>query len=238
MSGGARVGDLVVAVVSYQLGHRSAARRPARSRPVAPRPGHDACRACAVTADAPVGVVPNADRSSCSCAVWSPSESCSCLAVVAVGGAVVLAGRAEAAADGAALAAADTVALGNAPAGLCRRERRRGDRRRASRRVPSGAAAPSRWSSSSTATGRRAFGRTVRARSRAEIDFSSAASRRRSGDRAALVEVLVPVPALRRLHARRAAVVARARGDELERRARRGAAAASNASSAMPAPPG
>src|SRR5205085_3823579 len=37
------------------------------------------------------------------------------------------------------------------------------------------------------------------------------------GDRAALVEVLVPVAALRRLDARRAAVVARTRGDEIER---------------------
>ena len=48
---------------------------------------------------------------------------------------------------------------------------------------------------------------------------SAAREERRRADRARLVEVLVPVPALRRLHARRAAVVARARGDEIERRA-------------------
>ena len=53
-----------------------------------------------------------------------------------------------------------------------------------------------------------------------------------------LVEVLVPVAALRRLHARRAAAVARALRDQLGRGARCGAASPANASSAIPAPPG
>ena len=61
----------------------------------------------------------------------------------------------------------------------------------------------------------------ARARARAEVDLSRAprAMSPSSAIAPRLVEVLVPVAALRRLHARRAAVVARARGDEVERRA-------------------
>ena len=93
------------------------------------------------------------------------------LAIVAVGGAVVLAGRAEAAADGAALAAADAVAMGTrsracAAADLvaevdgahlveCRVE-------------PQAVEVVVELHGDGPA----AFGRPVRARSRAEIDFS------------------------------------------------------------------
>jgi secretion/DNA translocation related TadE-like protein len=93
------------------------------------------------------------------------------LAVVAVGGAVVLAGRAESAADGAALAAADSVALGHrslacAAASLvaeidgahlveCSLE-------------PEAVEVVVQL----TGDGPAAFGRTLRARSRAEVDLS------------------------------------------------------------------
>ena len=94
------------------------------------------------------------------------------LAVVAVGGAAVLAARAEATADSAALAAADNVASGTrslacAAAGLvaeiddahlveCHVEPRAVE-----------------VVVELTGAGPAAFGRTVRARSRAEVDFSS-----------------------------------------------------------------
>ena len=98
------------------VGDRSAAHRSARSRSVAPRAGHDARGAVAMTAGMTTGSAAsaNGERGSVALLVCGlvGLAVLLMLAIVAVGGAVVLAGRAEAAADGAALAAADTLALG------------------------------------------------------------------------------------------------------------------------------
>lgn len=93
------------------------------------------------------------------------------LAIVAVGGAVVLAGRAEAAADGAALAAADTLALGSralacAAAGTVAEID--GARLVECRLEPQAVEVVVEL----VGDGPAALGRTVRARSRAEIDLS------------------------------------------------------------------
>jgi secretion/DNA translocation related TadE-like protein len=94
------------------------------------------------------------------------------LAVVAVGGAVVLAARAEAAADGAALAAADTMALGTrslacAAASLIAET----DGARLVECVLGEQAVE--VVVELTGDGVTELGRTVRARSRAEVDLSS-----------------------------------------------------------------
>ena len=94
------------------------------------------------------------------------------VAVVAVGGAVVLAGRAEAAADSAALAAADTVALGRSSwacgaASLVAEID--GAHLVACRVEPQAVEVVVEL----TGAGAAALGRTVRARSRAVVDFSA-----------------------------------------------------------------
>jgi secretion/DNA translocation related TadE-like protein len=94
------------------------------------------------------------------------------IAVVAVGGAVVLASEAEAAADGAALAAADTIALGTSSSACAA----------ASVVAESDGARLVECDVEAhgvevvvelTGAGPAAFGRTVRARSRAEVDLSA-----------------------------------------------------------------
>jgi secretion/DNA translocation related TadE-like protein len=93
------------------------------------------------------------------------------LAVVALGGAVVLAGRAEAAADGAALAAADSVALGQrslACAAASLVAENDGAHLVECHLEPQAVEVVVQL----TGDGPAAFGRTVRARSRAEVDLS------------------------------------------------------------------
>ena len=93
------------------------------------------------------------------------------LAVVTVGGAVVLAGRAEAAADGAALAAADTVALGASKL-ACAAARLVAETDKAQLVECHVEAEAVEVVVEMIGDGPLAFGRTVRARSRAEIDLS------------------------------------------------------------------
>ena len=159
-----------------------------------------------------------------------------CLGVARVGAAVVLKARADTAADAAALAGADALALGQSSADAV--DAARGRRppttaRGSSRARAPGDAAEVAWRS---ACGR---ARTV-TRGRRSISAGHRRSRHEAEqrDRAALVEVLVPVAALRRLHARRAAVVARARGDEIERRAHVACARPRTRARRCPAPPG
>jgi secretion/DNA translocation related TadE-like protein len=96
------------------------------------------------------------------------------LAVLAVGGAVVLAGRAEAAADGAALAAADAVALGH-PSVACAAASLVAEidgARLVECRSELHAVEVVVELDANSVEGVVALGRTVRARSRAEVDFS------------------------------------------------------------------
>ena len=151
-----------------------------------------------------------------------------CVAAARLGGAATQRARADTAADAAALAAADALALGRPAAAAASAARQVADDNGAgSRHV----CVRGRGRRGHRVTGPGAGSGTSRGRPLARSHQAQ------QGDRAALVEVLVPVAALRRLHARRAAVVARAPGDELERRVA-WRSAASNASSAMPAPPG
>jgi secretion/DNA translocation related TadE-like protein len=94
------------------------------------------------------------------------------LAVVAVGGAVVLAARAEATADSAALAAADNVALGTRPLACAAASMvaEIDDARLVECHLEPRAV---EVVVELTGDGPAAFGRMVRARSRAEVDFSS-----------------------------------------------------------------
>jgi secretion/DNA translocation related TadE-like protein len=93
------------------------------------------------------------------------------VAVAHVGGAVVLAGRAEAAADSAALAAADALALGSSPSpcAAARGVAEWNDARLVECTVESEAV---EVVVELEGDGPAALGRTVRARARAEIDFS------------------------------------------------------------------
>jgi len=128
-----------------------------------------------VTAPAPV-VSSRAERGSVAvlvCAVIAVAVVLA-LAVVAVGGAVVLAGRAEAAADGAALAAADAVALGHgsvACAAASLVAEIDGARLVECRSEPLAVEVVVELDGGSV-EGVVALGRTLRARSRAEVDFS------------------------------------------------------------------